>query len=167
MQLCWGGFFTFLIKLVLIDNLLSPCCHAGLRRDDATTPCRSEIAAGILSLAGQLLRRELEALGAGGIPLRPLLIAGHGAVTQGALSQAPSQELCAREVHPGTPAWGCCSSLGAGGQKTRRMGCKSRGGGGVTPAREALPWLQTRSRNETNYPRLQLEALGEKAFTAG
>lgn len=30
-----------------------------------------------------------------------------------------------------------------------------------------LPQLQTRSKNETNYPRLQLEALGEKAFTAG
>lgn len=85
---------------------------------------------GSLSLAGQPLWWELKVLGmAGGIPLWLVLIAGHGAVTQGELSQAPEPARCLPVPggeHPGTPARGCCSSPGSYGgefgQKTRRIG---------------------------------------------
>lgn len=69
-----GWFFTFLIKLVVIDKLPSPCCHLCWGRDDATTGLK--FPAGTLGnpfAGGSWMFWEWW-----GIPLHPLLMGATG-----------------------------------------------------------------------------------------
>lgn len=138
---------------------------------------------GSLSLAGQPLWWEWKVLGVGGILLWLLLIAGHGAVTQGGAESGPCDSQVpahawGRGEHPGTHRGAAATPLGATrgiwdrkhvelakiARDSDREGSHLLGVGGAGSA-YAAP--HTLCKNDTNYPSLQLEALGEKAFTKG